>query len=349
MNNPEGLRAVSLGENGPDVSVIGYGTYHLLDKLDAYTAIESMGRAYEAGITLFDTSDNYGTELAIGKAVAEGVLPRENIFITTKTGLATSATEALEWDRNKSTNTSPRRIHKQVEKSLWLLGDAVGHIDLYQLHAYDPEANPFEIAYTMQDLIYEGKVGAYGVSNYPAEAITKLLEVCDYYGYPKPVSSQSFYNVLTSFDNQEAIDTAHSSGLTVLAHSPLHKGALTSLAIDIVESGIIEAEQHEERDKEVVQTLQAGVKDLKQLQEYAQSKGQSLATLSLAWLAMQGNTVVLSACTEPEYLENAVEAANWQIDDEGLNLISEVRSKENTRDFAGLMFKVMQRTKLYYR
>src|SRR5690606_27111240 len=109
---------------------IGYGTYHLLDKMNASEAIDSFGEAYQSGINLYDTSDNYGTELAIGRAVSAGVLPRDRVIIATKTGLGTTLREQTSWNEaGRRYNTDPDRIRRQVDNSLRVLGDDVGVID----------------------------------------------------------------------------------------------------------------------------------------------------------------------------------------------------------------------------
>jgi aryl-alcohol dehydrogenase-like predicted oxidoreductase len=345
------LQVVELGTAGLEPSVIGYGTYHLLDKLDPYTAIQSLGVAFEAGINFFDTSDNYGTELAIGKAVSEGVLRRDEIVIATKTGLATSASEAIEWGKAKSQDTHPGRIREQVEKSLWLLGDDVGRIDLFQLHVYDPTVGALDVAITMSELIDEDKIVEYGVSNYPLDALVELRQAAASNGLAQPACIQPFHNALSSFGNQDIIDFARAEGMTVLAHSPLHKGALTDHGVDMLDELIdqVTKENSETTDQTLLELLRDGTDDLKKLKEYAASCDISLATLCMGWLVMQEETIVLTSCTTSEYVTDAVAANKVNIGSQGLELIEQIRKKPSTRAFANQLLRIMKSTKIYYR
>ncbi len=346
------LRAVKLSGTDREASVIGFGTYHLLDKDDPYTAIESLGAAYEAGINFFDSSDNYGTELAIGRAVSEGMIKRDEVVIATKTGLATSATEAMAWGQeDRSQDTSPERIQRQVEKSLWLLGDDVGRIDLYQLHVYDPDVPAMDIARTMERLIDEEKIASYGVSNYPLAALAELRQVAAGNGLPQPVSVQLFHNALTSFASQDVIDYAKSEGMTVLAHSPLHKGALTDDGVSSLEELIDQVLKENKivSNRSMLVLLQDGIHDLGELKEYANTCGIDLATLCIGWVAAQEETIVLTSCTNQEYISSAVMASSLEIDDEGLELIEYIRRSSSTPTFASQLLRIMKETKLYYR
>ena len=342
------LKAVPLGDTGLEASVIGYGTYHLLDKLNAYDAIESLGAAHQAGVTLFDTSDNYGTELAIGKAVSEGVLPRDEVVIATKTGLAATVPEVRVWG-DRHANTEPSRVRQQVEKSLWTLGDDVGPIDLYQLHVHDPTVPAVDIASTLNDLISEGKILSYGVSNYGAEALRELIDACDSNGLARPVSLQPFHNILSSAGTESAIDLAREHGMTILAHSPLHKGALTNKGVTILDGVMADADARYTKPEELEQLvpLKVAFESIKLLKEYAADHDKGLAEMALAWLAMQENTVVLTACTRPTSLATAVAAPQWTIDNEGLALIEEVRGSSLVQVGASKLLSLMRSINAY--
>ncbi len=344
----DNLRTVTLGESGLEASVIGYGTYHLGDKLDEYDAVRSMGRAFDRGVTLFDTSDNYGTEGLIGIAVREGYLPRDEVVIATKTGLSTSYDHQVTLSRaGKRADTSPPRIREQVDKSLTILGKAVGVIDLYQLHVRDDTVEPVEHAATMSELIEAGKIRAYGVSNYSAEDLEELVRACDAEGLPRPVASQPFFNLVEG--PTDAIVAAHSNKLAVLAHSPLLKGILTESTInDLTTAVSMDEEEAGDDIPEGLKLFKRGLDRIKQLQEYGQNRGLTLSQLAISWVTGYPSTVALTACSNERYLNDAITGADYQLDMEDADL-NRIIDGFDEAAFVSMAINVMRDRKYYYR
>jgi aryl-alcohol dehydrogenase-like predicted oxidoreductase len=342
-----GFEQVPLGDSGMSASAVGFGTYHLREKLGASEAIDAMGSAFEAGITLYDTSDNYGTEELIGLAVREGVLPRDQVVIATKTGLATSAQEHLAWStEGKSIDTSPERVKKQVEKSLRLLGEDVGIIDLYQLHGRGSWG--YTTARAMDELIKEGKIRAYGISNYSAADMADLLCACEEEGLAKPTTSQPFANAIYGFDDEAAAVMAREGGMTILAHSPLHKGMLSEEMIATAYDWVKEAEAAGHA-KEEIASLKEGLALLESLSERAIEAGHNLARLAVAWVATHPDTVVLSSPTNSSRLNDVYEGAAWQLDDETLEAVRDAQGKFKELNFANMTLNLMRILKIYYK
>lgn len=344
----EQLRTVTLGNSDLETSTIGYGTYHLKDKLDEYDAVRSMGEAFEQGITLFDTSDNYGSEALVGIAVREGFLPRDEVVIATKTGLGTSYAHQVALNTaDKRGDTSPDRIRSQVDKSLLILGKDVDVIDLYQLHIPDPTVEPVEHAAVMAELIEAGKIRAYGVSNYSAADITALMQACEEEGLPKPVTSQPFFNIVGGYT--DAVAAAHESGLTVLAHSPLLKGILSQHTVDMLKMEILIDEHEAGADApEGLHVFKQGLESILKLRAYAESQGLTLPQLALAWPLGRPNTVTLTSCTNERYLNDATIAARAPIDVADPELKSIVDGFDEA-SFTSLAINVMRGSKYYYR
>lgn len=342
-----GFEQVPLGDTGMSVSSVGFGTYHLREKIGPSAAIDAMGAAFEAGINLFDTSDNYGTEELIGIAVREGILPRDEVVIATKTGLATSLEEHLAWQaEGRRIDTSPERIRTQAEKSLRLLGDDVGVIDLYQLHGRGAWGS--STASVMNELIAEGKIRAYGVSNYSIDDLADLLCACEEEGLAKPVASQPFANAIHGFDDEEAAFMARQDGMTILAHSPLHKGMLSEAMIGEVDETIEAWEARGESGKELAD-LKEGMDILRGLSERAADAGHNLARLGIAWVAMLPDTVVLSSPTSSSRLDDVCEGANWSLDGETLDAISNAQARFKELNFDNMTLNLMRSLKIYYR
>ncbi|HEX5743929.1 MAG TPA: aldo/keto reductase [Candidatus Saccharimonadales bacterium] len=342
-----GFEQVPLGDSGMTVSSVGFGTYHLREKVGPSEAIDAMGAAFDAGITLYDTSDNYGTEELVGIAVKEGVLPRDQVVIATKTGLAVSAREHLEWvEEDRHVDVTPGRIREQVEKSLRLLGEDVGIIDLYQLHSYDSEVPPDVPARVLDRLIEEGKIRAYGVSNYPAEGIADMLRACEEYGFTPPVTSQPIANLVYGYD-EVAAEIARADGMTTLAHSPLHKGLLADDMLFRLDEMIAEAEK--EQDGTDLGVLKTGLSYLDRLQDRAWENDCSLSALAIAWVAAHPDTVVLTSPTDRNRLQDVQDAVSWELDDETMRLAREAREYFAGTDFADFTLGLMRRLKIYYR
>lgn len=344
-----GFEQVALGNTDMAVSAVGFGTYHLREKIGPSEAIDAMGAAYEAGITLFDTSDNYGTEELIGLAVREDTLPRDEIVIATKTGLATSWEEHLAFEtEDRRIDTSPERIRRQVEKSLRLLGEDVGIIDLYQLHGKNYSG--YLTAPVMNELIKEGKIRAYGVSNYSVWDMVDILDVCEQEGLIKPATTQPFANAIHGFDDIESAFMAHQEGMTILAHSPLHKGMLSEAMIEATDKYIKSREEKGDETTEL-DNLREGLDILNELSERALEAGHNLARLGIAWTSMylDMRTVVLSAPTDKSRLEDVRASANWRLDDETLDAIDAAQARFKKLNFNNMSLNLMKAMRAYYR
>lgn len=306
---------------------IALGTYHLLDKMNAYQAIEALEHAALAGINLLDTSDNYQTETVIGRALSAGALRRQKIIIATKTGLGTTAREQQAWQQEqRPANTDPARVRQQVEQSLFLLD--VDYIDLYQLHAYDPQVPPEAHAELMAELLETGRIKAWGVSGYGAAELRALLQACDDQHLPRPVTSQPFYNLASTYQT-DAVDLAHQEGLTVLAHSPLLKRGLTDRGLQLLNQDVHQRITAVPPDESVnTAHLEEVIDQLHSIAALARARNRNLAQVALAWLVQKPNTVVLTTPTNPDYLDQALQAAEWHLDQEIITAINQLRSDQ---------------------
>jgi L-glyceraldehyde 3-phosphate reductase len=342
----DGFKQVRLGDSDIVVSSVGFGTYHLRDKIGGSEAIDAMGAAFEAGITLYDTSDNYGTEELVGLAVSEDILPRDEIIIATKTGLATSVAEAQDFGRrDRHVDLSPERIEAQVEKSLRLLGEDVGVIDLYQLHSYDPDVPADAVARTMNKLIDQNKIREYGVSNYPAEAIEDLMQACDQHGTAYPISSQLFANIIEGYRSLPT-EVGQNGGITTIAHSPLHKGLLTHETI-LGPGNYISSATAAGAGDTINTNLAMGY--LAELHNKALKSGHTLAQLALAWVLNHPDTIVLSSPTNETRLDDVKAAAQWKPDEEIQEIVKEAQEHIAETDFADRSRQFMMDQKQYYR
>ena len=201
---------------GLEVSELGLGCMGLTfgygpatNELDAIALIQ---KAYDLGITFFDTAEAYsqgGNETLLGKAVKSF---RDKVVIATKFGF-------LDGDATKGVDSRPERIRKVVENSLKYLDTDV--IDLLYQHRVDPNVPMEDVAGTVKDLITEGKVKHFGMSEAGVESIKKAHAVL-------PVTAlQSEYSMFWRQPEDEILPLLEELGIGFVPFSPLGKGFLT--------------------------------------------------------------------------------------------------------------------------
>src|SRR5271156_2372482 len=205
-----------LGESGLEVSALGFGCMGLSFGLGPATekneAIKVLRAAYDGGVTFFDTAEAYGpfkNEELVGEALAP---VRDKVVIATKFGFENGIP-------SQGTNSKPERIRAVAEAALKRLNTEV--IDLFYQHRVDPNVPIEDVAGTVKDLIQEGKVKHFGMSEAGAAAIRRAHAV-------QPVAAlQSEYSLWWREPEQEIIPTLEELGIGFVPFSPLGKGFLT--------------------------------------------------------------------------------------------------------------------------
>ena len=209
-----------LGKSGLEVSELGLGcmglTFGYGPATNEADAIGLIQKAYELGITFFDTAEAYsqgGNETLLGKAVKPF---RDKVVIATKFGFK-------DGDAMKGVDSRPERIRAVAEASLKYLNTDV--IDLFYQHRVDPNIPIEDVAGTVKDLIQEGKVKHFGMSEAGVESILKAHAV-------QPVTAlQSEYSLFFREPEKEILPVLEERGIGFVPFSPLGKGFLTG-AID---------------------------------------------------------------------------------------------------------------------
>jgi aryl-alcohol dehydrogenase-like predicted oxidoreductase len=272
-------------------------------------AFDLMDAAWAMGLDWFDTADAYGggrSEAWIGEWIASrGHRPR----ITTKTfnPMESGADRGL----------SRERILRQVETSLQRLG--VEQIDLYLAHDYDPDTPLEETVGAFEELLGEGKIGAYGLSNFGAAQLEAALAAG-----ARPACVQNSYSLLERSDELDVIPLCDDHGIAYQAYSPLAGGWLTGKyrRSEPPPSGsrmaLLPAPyRHLETDR-VYDALEV-------LAAFAEGHGVGMAAIALAWLL--GNPLVDSIVVgpaRPEHLESVREAVTLGLTSGDCHLIGSV-------------------------
>src|SRR6195952_3030419 len=208
----------SLGRSGLKISPICLGTMMFGGATDEPTSARIIDKARGAGINFIDTADAYssgGSEHGVGRAIAAH---RQHWILATK--LANPMGE----DPNRA-GLSRRWVLQAAEESLTRLG--TDHIDIYYLHKEDHSTPLEETVRAIGDLIRQGKVRYFGVSNYRAWRVAEICNICDRLGIDRPIASQPYYNAMNRMPEVEHFPACGYYGLGIVPYSPLARGVLT--------------------------------------------------------------------------------------------------------------------------
>jgi aryl-alcohol dehydrogenase-like predicted oxidoreductase len=266
-----------LGTGGPAVSPIGYGAMVLspgiYGQVDDTDSISTLRAVLDAGITLIDTARLYGdghNERLVGRAIAGR---RDEVTLATKGGLTGNPPQM-------ALDGSPAALRRDVEASLTALG--TDHIDLYYLHAPDPNVPVEDSIGAIASFVAEGKVRSIGVSNLDLDRLRRAHAV-------HPVAaSQDQYSLLYRVPDQEnRVATLRKLGIALVAYSPLANGALAG-ARPGTEPGDMRSwmARFAGENGQRVAELSA------EFARIATREQLSPATLALAWLLAQGDHVI---------------------------------------------------------
>ncbi|WP_406690047.1 aldo/keto reductase [Saccharopolyspora sp. ID03-671] len=200
------------------LSSLVLGTMTFGDTADAATAARMLDTALDAGINAVDTANGYAggdTERILGE-----LLParRDRVSLATKAGMPHP-------DAGEHAPLSPKGLRAGLDGSLSRLG--VERVDLFYLHQPDRATPLADTLATLADLVAEGKIGAWGVSNFAAWQIAELRHVADEVGAPRPVVAQQLYNLLARRVEEEYVEFAQVTGLLTVVYNPLAGGLLT--------------------------------------------------------------------------------------------------------------------------
>lgn len=299
-----------LGKSGLEVSELGLGcmglTFGYGHPSSEKDAIELIQKAYDLGITFFDTAEAYSqglNEEYLGKAVKSF---RENVVIATKFGF-------LDGDANKGVDSRPENIRKVTEASLKHLNTDV--IDLLYQHRVDPNVPMEDVAGTVKDLITEGKVKHFGMSEAGVQSIRTAHAI-------QPVAAlQSEYSMFWREPEKEILPVLEELGIGFVPFSPLGKGFLT---------GSINADTTFTKDdfRNVIPRFSADNRQANQqlvelVTKIAKEKNASPAQISLAWLLAQKPWIVpIPGTTKIHRLEENAGAAKIELTAEELNTIT---------------------------
>lgn len=309
------MRTTNLGRTGLKVSRLCLGTMNFGPQTSEPDSFAIMDRALEHGINFFDTANVYGwktgegvTEQILGRWFAKGGGRREKVVLATKV-------YGKMGDWPNQSRLSALHIQQACEASLRRM--KTDHIDLYQMHHVDRDTPWDEIWQAMENLVRQGKVVYVGSSNFAGWHIAQACEIARSRHFLGLVSEQSLYNLIDRTIELEVIPACASYGLGLIPWSPLKYGVL---------AGALEKAKEGRRAAETAQrAIEKNRPALERWEAFAEERGQSPATLALAWLL--SNPVVTAPIVGPrtqQQLDDALAALEVTLDETDKKKIDEI-------------------------
>src|SRR6059058_920262 len=308
-----------LGKSNLEVSAIGLGcmgmSFGYGPAVDKQEGISVIRAAVERGVTFFDTAEVYGpytNEELVGEALAP---LREQVVIATKFGFAPDPNGGPRWS---GLDSRPEHIRAVADASLKRL--RTDTIDLFYQHRVDPNVPIEDVAGTVGELIREGKVRHFGLSEAGADTIRRAHAV------QKVTALQSEYSLWFKEPEAEIIPTLEELGIGFVPFSPLGKGFLTGAINADTKFDKTDFRNIVPRFTEENRKANQAMVDL--IGRFAQQKKATPAQIALAWLLAQKPWIVpIPGTTKLHRLEENLGAANVELTPEDLRQLETAASK----------------------
>jgi aryl-alcohol dehydrogenase-like predicted oxidoreductase len=312
------VKYTRLGTTGLRVSRIGLGCMSYGDPtrglhswtLDEEASAPFFRQAVELGVTFWDTANVYqeGTgEEFVGRAIRE-YTRREDVVLATKVS-------GRMHDGPGGSGLSRTAILEQVDASLTRLG--TDHVDLYQIHRFDPETPVEETMEALHDLVRAGKVRYTGASSMYAWQFAKMQTAAVVNGWTPFATMQDQYNLLKREEEREMIPLCADLGVGLVPYSPQGKGRLTRPRGATTERSAVDevAKAFDSDDDGPI---------VDAVEQVADEHGVSMAQVAVAWVLR--NPVVsapIVGATKPHHLADAVAALDVELSDDDVRRLEE--------------------------
>jgi aryl-alcohol dehydrogenase-like predicted oxidoreductase len=293
------MKTITLGTNGPEIGRIGLGlmgmsAFYAGAGEDDDRSIRTIHRALELGVNFLDTAEIYGpyiNEELLARAIAG---KRDQVVIATKFG-----TIKHRGDGSRGMDGSVENLRLSVEGSLKRLG--TDYIDVYYQHRMDPGTPIEETVGGLADLVAEGKIRGYGLSEAAPATIRRAHAV-------HPVTAvQTEYSLWSRDPEAEILPTLRELGIGFVPYSPLGRGFLTGTIRSVEQLG--EGDFRHSSPRFEGENLEANIRIVEQVDTVAASLGAKPGQVALAWLLAQGDDIApIPGTKRIEYLEENVGA-----------------------------------------
>lgn len=310
----------NVGKSGLKVSEIAVGSWmtDLVGSKKVDIARDTIKLAYENGINFFDCADAYSggeAEKFLGRILNE--YPRHSYVVSSKVFFPTGG-GANDW------GLSRKHIFENVDRSLSNLN--MDYIDLYYCHRFDNTTPMEETLRALNDLVSQGKILYYGVSEeWGAARLEEAQRIIDRYGlYPMTVV-QPQYNMIDRYIEHEIMSVCEKYGIGITPFSPLAQGLLTG-KYKKGESYPEGSRATHQADKQINNLLtDENLDRVEKLSKIAEELGTNMSVLALSWILRKSIiSSVITGASKPSQLENNLAAADFKIPADALEEIEKI-------------------------
>jgi L-glyceraldehyde 3-phosphate reductase len=302
------------GQSGLKLPRIALGLWYNFGGVDAFENYRAIARrAFDLGITHFDLANNYGpppgsAEENFGRLLKEDLLPyRDEMIISTKAGYDMWPGPYGEWGSRKYLLAS-------LDRSLKRMG--LDYVDIFYSHRPDPDTPLEETMGALDSAVRQGKALYAGISSYSMEQTLEASQILWDYGTPLLIHQPS-YNMFDRWVEEGLLEVLEQEGVGCIAFSPLAQGLLTDRYLDGIPEGARATKT--ERVWLTPDDVHKTHGKVRKLNELAQSRGQSLAQMAIAWVLRkpQVTSALIGASSVPQLEQNlwALDNLDFSVDE----------------------------------
>ena len=322
-----------MGNTGLLVSAVGLGTDQFGIRVDRETAARIIGVALDEGVNLIDTANAYGgggiSDLS-GVGISEEYLGESVQGHRDEFVIATKGRARMGPGPNEE-GASRYHLMQALEGSLRRL--RTDHIDLYQIHSFDPRTPIEETMRTLDDMVRQGKVRYIGASNYAAWQLCRANDVAERYGWERFVTVQPHYHLLEREIERELVPYCRAFQIGILPYFPLAGGLLT---------GRYRAGQAPPADSRAaaypvalgylhLYATPRNMAIIDQLAHFAQQRGHALTKLAIAWLLAEPLvSSVITGVSTVQHLRSNTGASAWALSPEEVAAVRDIVKDSDT-------------------
>jgi L-glyceraldehyde 3-phosphate reductase len=309
------------GRSGVKLPAISLGLWHNFGGVDAYeTARAIVLRAFDLGVTHIDLANNYGpppgsAEENFGKMLARDLRPfRDELIISSKAGYYMWPGPYGEWGSRKYLISS-------LDQSLKRMG--LEYVDIFYHHRPDPDTPLEETMSALDFAVRSGRALYAAISNYPADKAREAAQILRGLGTPCLIH-QPVYNMFNRWIEPDLLNVLGDEGIGCIPFSPLAQGLLTNRYLGGIADGSRASKPH--GFLKAANVTDDKLAKVARLNSHAQSRGQTLAQMALAWVLRDARvTSALIGASSPQQIDDCVGATrNLQFDASELELIDNI-------------------------
>ncbi len=308
------------GRSGIKLPAISLGLWHNFGSVDVFENSKAIiFEAFDKGITHFDLANNYGPEPGSAEENFGAILNkhlkayRDEMIISTKAGYYMWPGPYGEWGSRKNLLASLDQSLKRMN---------LEYVDVFYSHRFDPETPLEETMKALDHAVRQGKALYAGISNYPADKTREAESILRELGTPCLIH-QARYSMFDRWVEPELLDVLDKRGMGLIAFSPLAQGLLTNRYLNGVPEGSRMSKNHFLKQEHLSDDKLEAIKNLNAI---AQSRGQSLAQMAIAWLLKDPRvtSVLIGASSVKQLNDNLGTLANLEFSRDELEKIASI-------------------------